>query len=292
MSTPELDSVYFSPRPWAKRVHDWVKHARANGRAPSFLDANLGVIRQLLGHPETGPRMVINIGADALLSFLSSDNYKNIYENPVVGGKPRSPSKERHTVDELLGLEPDASAYYFGAVALDGAGVRFYGEYCMVIKASRIAADTRVFDRDSYDLLQPPLADRGAAKTRRIVSALKGTWGDDLVGMLIMKILPRLPAVQHLITAGNVSGLVISDQEFVEIHLKDKIHQVHVEEIRQSPDAASIEAAIASRRRSRQPPTIVEVRWVEQRRRVFARLAQKSIPFRIVTLQSRGYQWA
>ena len=35
-------------------------------------------------------------------------------------------------VDDKLGI--DAERTYFGAVALGGAGVRYYGEYCMVLR--------------------------------------------------------------------------------------------------------------------------------------------------------------
>jgi hypothetical protein len=291
MKRRELDPVYFGRRPWSRRVKDALARWQGADSAASFLAGHLAVIRQLLTHSESGPRMVVNIGADALLSFLRSGDYRNIYEEPVVGGKRRTPTGERRKVDAWLAL-PDPADFYFGAVALGGAGVRFYGEYCMVIRPSRVAADTRLFDRDSYDLLQPPFAGHGETRMSRIVAALRGRWDADLVDMLIMKMLPRLPATQHLITSGNVADLVTSDQEFVEVHLQGKIAPDHIEEIRQRPEEAAIEADILNRRQSRQAPTLVEIRWVAQRRKVLRRLASQALPYRLVTLHGKGYQWA
>jgi hypothetical protein len=286
----ELDAMYFGNRAWKKRVLDSVKQTRYNGASAAFLHGNLAIIRKILTHQDTGLRMVVNIGADAFLSFLATKDYKNIYEQPVIGGKARIPSKSRERVDKLLGLEAP-SKFYFGAVALGGTGVRFYGEYCMVVRPSRVRPTTGLFDRDSYDLLQPPLAGLSVERTRRIVRVLKGQWDTDLVEMLIMKMLPRLPGAQHLITVGNLSSLVMSDQEFVEVHLEDKISLQDLEEVRQSPDEVAIETAILNRRRTRRSPTLVEVRWVVQRHRVLRKLAGASIPYRIVTLHGKGNQW-
>jgi len=284
-----LDAVYFGNRTWRQRLREGLKRVRSNASDAPFIDGNIAIIRQILMHTDTGLRMVINIGADALLSFLTTGGYKNIYEEPVIGGKRHTPTPERVAVDTLLGL--DGPQTYFGAVALGGTGVRFYGEYCMVIKPSRVDAATSVFDRDSYDLLLPPLAGWSASRTKKIVGALSGKWSDDLAEMLIMKMLPRLPGAQHLITVGNVSALVMSDQEFAEVHLAGKIRLADVEEVRQSPDEVAIESAILNRKRSRRSPTLVEIRWVEQRHRALAELAKHSMRYRIVTLHGKGYQW-
>lgn len=291
MKRTRLDPDYFCTRSWARRLKDSLSRLQGDRRSVPFLDGHVRVVRNLLLDGDGGPRVVVNIGADALLSFLAADDYKNIYANPVVGGKRLEPTVERKRVDALLAL-PGAANFHFGAVALGGAGVRFYGEYCMVLRPSRVSNDTRLFDRDSYDLLQPPLAGFGATRTRRIVDSLSGRWGTDLVDMLLMKMMPRLPATQHLITAGTVSSLVMSDQEFVEVHLHGKIAGRDLEEVRQLPEEAAIEASIVNRRRGRESPTLVEIHWVAQRRKVLRRLAQVSVPYRMTTLYGKGNQWA
>jgi hypothetical protein len=285
-----LDSLYFSTRAWRSRLKDALSRWKTKGSVEPFLRGHLAVIRKLLLDADTGPRMVINIGADALLSFLATGLYKNIYERPVVGGAPRTPTSERLQVDAWLAL-PDPAAFYFGAIALGGAGVRYYGEYCMAIRRSSIPADTRLFDRDSYDLLEAPLTGGSPARMLRIVKALRGTWSADLVDMLILKMLPRLPETHHLITSGSVSALVMNDQEFVEVHLPRRIDLQDIEEIRQLPHESSIEASIIGRRRGRLAPTLVEIRWLAQRRKVLRGLAHESLAYRLVTMDGKGYQW-
>jgi hypothetical protein len=286
----ELDRVYFSNRRWDERVEDWVRlHDR--GDDESFLGGNLAVVREVLSDEETGLRMVINIGPDALLSFLITNDYKNIYEKPVIGGKQRTPTQERQDVDTLLGFGPQAQDFYFGAVALGGGGVRYYGAHCMVLKASEVPPDTRLFDRDSYDLLQSPLSGWDQQRTQEIADQLRGTWSKDVVEMLIMKMLPKLPDTQHLITAGSLSALVIADQEFVEVHRSGKIYREHLEEVRDAPEEVAVEMTILNRKRSGQSPTAVEIRWVAQRHKVLQALARNRIAHRVVTLHGAGYQW-
>ena len=291
MKVSSLDSTYFSDKSWNERVIEWQDDESAATKPNPFLDGNLRVIRQILNDDETGLRMVINIGADALLKFLDTGEYKNIYENPVIGGTARQPSKERIEVDDLLGFSGGAKNYYFGAAALGGTGVRFYGEYCMVIREQRVHDDTQLLDRDSFDLLLPPLVTNDKTKRHQIANYLKGKWGEDLVEMLIMKMLPNLRGARHLITVGHVSELVMSDQEFVEIHLENTIRWTDLEEIRQSPDEVAIESNIVSRKRNWQSPSLVEIRWVQQRHKVQSALNEAGLRYRIVTLHGKGYQW-
>ena len=288
MIRKDLDPIYFSDRGWDERVEEWIR-TNDTGDAVSFLSGSLDVVREVLSQKETGLRMVINIGPDALLSFLATNDYKNIYEKPVIGGTERNPTKERKEVDELLGFGPQVIDFYFGAAALGGTGVRYYGAHCMVLK--EVPPDTRLFDRDSYDLLQPPLSDWDPSTTQKIAKWLGGTWSSDVVDMLIMKMLPKLPATQHLITAGSISELVITDQEFVEVHRNRKIHRADLEEIRESPEEAAIEMTILNRRLGRRSPTAVEIRWVVQRHNVLQAVTRNGIAHRVVTHHGTGYQW-
>jgi hypothetical protein len=283
------DEIYFSEGAWKERVEAWLKRRSSGGLINPFLNGNVRLVRQVLEDQDTGLRMVINIGAEALLSFLQSNEYKNIYDEPIIGGRAREPSSERREVDRLLGFENEAKNFFFGAATLGGTGVRFYGEYCMVIKRDRVEDTTRLFDRDSYDLLLPPLSDYPDRED--LVAMLRGTWTADVVHMLTLKMLPELREPQRLITVGTISELVIRDQEFVEVHLKNRIYLDNLEEIRQSPDEASLEAGILRRKELGIQPTAVELRWLQQRELVFVALRNKGIRYRVVTLHGRGYQW-
>jgi hypothetical protein len=235
--------------------------------------------------------MVVNIGPDALLSFLATNDYKNLYEEPVIGGQKRTPTPERQRVDNLLGFGANAKHLYFGAAALGGGGVRYYGAHCMVLKADAVHPSTGIFDRDSYDLLQPPLAGWDENKMADIAKWLRGRWEADLVEMLIMKMLPKLPNAQHLVTAGTISELVITDQEFVEVHREGKIRRTDIEEVREAPEEVAVETTILNRKLNGGSPTAVELRWVRQRHKVLRALARHRIPHRVVTLHGAGYQW-
>ncbi|HUK19735.1 MAG TPA: hypothetical protein VLW65_25120 [Bryobacteraceae bacterium] len=285
MSYLAFDPGYFSNDSWDKRVQNWLRGAANN----PFLEGNHRIIRQIVSHDESGLRMVINIGAEALLSFLAERHYYNLYEEPVIGGKRRTPSQERIQVDRLLGFGNRPREYYFGAVALGGTGVRFYGEYCMAIKPSEVPDDTQIFDRDSYDLLLPPLSD--VPNVSALATQLRGSWKADVIDMLVRKVLPELQGANQLITTGTVSEMILHDQEFVEIHKRGVIGPRSIEEVRQSPDEIAIEARIQGRANAGLAPNAVELRWLQQRRNVLDALAREGIPCRVVTLHGRGYQW-
>lgn len=266
------------------RVQKWL----AGNDAP-FLDGNYRVVRQIMENPESGLRMVVNISADALLSFLAARRYYNLYENPVIGGRRRQPSDERRRVDELLDFERDPSNYYFGAIALGGTGVRFYGEYCMAMDPASVHSGTRIFDRDSYDLLLSPLKDE--PNVTDLAKKLAGHWKPDAIEMLTLKLLPELRGAQQLITTGTVSEMILHDQEFVEVHREGPIFPWDIGEVRQSPDEIAMEARIQARSNAGFAPTMVELRWLQQRQEVIKALEREGIRYRVVTLHGRGYQW-
>jgi hypothetical protein len=285
MSKPLFDTDYFSDDSWERRVQSWLDH---NGSNP-FLEGNSRIVRQIMSHAESGLRMVINISAEALLSFLAQRHYFNLYEEPVIGGKRRTPSQERIKVDRLLGIGSQASDFYFGAVALGGTGVRFYGEYCMALKPSEIPGNTKIFDRDSYDLLLPPLSE--VSNVGALANQLRGSWKADVIDMLVRKVLPELQESKQLITTGTVSEMILRDQEFVEVQKLGPIRPESIAEVRQSPDEIAIEARIQARSNAGFAPTAVELRWLQQRRNVVEALERERILCRVVTLHGRGYQW-
>jgi hypothetical protein len=215
--------------------------------------------------------------------------YKNLYDRPVIGENPKSPSEERKKVDETLSLTTN---HYFGAVALGGAGVRFYGEYCMVVRLDRVKrvdSDTRLFDRDSYDILLEPLSN--LELSRQQIQCLTGTWDTDVVEMALLRVLPEIEHDSRLVTSGTVSALVLRDQEFIEIHLDGTFGPGDLEEIRESPDDASLELAIAERERHGLFTTVVDREWARRRAEVARQLEGHKLPHRVVTLHGRGYQW-
>src|SRR5262249_10088019 len=130
-----MDGVYFRRgSTWGDRLRDWLAQ-QTTGK--EFLEANAAAIERWLG--EHGCRIVVNAPAIALLAILNGDKYKNKYELARIG-QASPPSERRVVVDQLLGFVPDGRDWYFGAVAVGGAGVRFYGEYCLVLKKTAAGA--------------------------------------------------------------------------------------------------------------------------------------------------------
>ena len=70
-----------------------------------FREANHQAITRCLTDSESGFRMVVNIPADALLSFMQGGRYLNASDLPVVAGKRREPSEARRRVDALVGFK-------------------------------------------------------------------------------------------------------------------------------------------------------------------------------------------
>jgi hypothetical protein len=286
----QFDPIYFSGKPWADRVRDWMRAANR-----SFSEGNARIVRDAISDIESGLRVVVNIGAFALLKLLEPDGrYLNLYERPVIGGDAKQVSPERLKVDQEMGIAPLHT--YFAAVALGGAGVRYYGEYCLVLNLDRIDPDPQLFDRDSYDILLKPIA--GERST--FISGLRGRWRRDGPSMVLMRVLPGVLHDRQLVTTGTVSNLVLDDQEFVEVHLQPpqsdsdqprSFGPKDVEELRETPD----EVAVATRMREREADGLrlsaVEREWLLRRENVTRQLIPARIPMRVVTQHGRGYQW-
>ena len=286
-----FDPIYFAHEPWDQRVTEWV---RAKGR--TFSDGNLRIVSQAISDPDSGLRAVLNIGVSALLSVLRSGRYRNLYESPVIGGHPRALPPTRREVDDAMELTGERT--YFAAVALGGAGVRYYGEYCLVLDLDAIDANPRLFDRDSYDILLPPIGD--LVNRDELISHLRGRWPDDVHAMVLMKVLPDVLQDRQLVTAGTVSDLVLKDQEFIEVHLcpgddesglPRSFGPQEVEELRESPD----EVAVATRLREREIDGLrlsdVEHEWLLRREATTRELGRAGIRTRVVAQHGRGYQW-
>jgi len=284
-----LDEVLFPRKAsWRRRLSAWLE--REEQHFPnSFLEANVEVITRTIQDAETGLRMAVNIPADALLSLLDEGRYRNAYERPRVGGEERAPSETRRRVDTLLGFGADARHYYFGAVMLGGTGVRFYGEYCMVLRSEAVPPSTQVFDRNCYDLIQPPLEQ--VADPPRLVECLRGSWSHNLLDMLVLKCVPALRGTQRLLTAGTVSEAILRDEDFVEVHRRDTFGPGELEEVRQGPEETVLAAQLETRMQQGSPPTPAELLWSSRRNLVDRRLMEHSVRTRMVTTSARTQRW-
>ncbi|MEU2200315.1 hypothetical protein [Isoptericola sp. NPDC019482] len=288
---PELDPLYFACVTWAERVSAWMD---ASAGSP-FVAANERVVRDVVSDPRSGARVVVNLGPTALAALLTGERYRNLYERPLVGGERPTPSRERLQVDDALELDgPDV---YFGALAVGGTGVAFYGEYCAVLVLDAVDPEPRLFDRDSYDILFPPF--EGREDLSHLVEALRGTW-EERFDMLVLSVLPGLTSGPRIVTSGTVAQAVLRDQQFVEVHLhvpstgtgRGGFELSDIEEVRESPDVVTTTAWLRRRADAGHRLSDVEQKLMEDREGVEELLALGGVRRRVVTQHDRGYQWA
>jgi hypothetical protein len=282
-----LDSVHFdSTRSWTERLSTL---AESDAFEDAFKAANLQIVPRVLAADQPGLRAVINIGARSLCSFLADTHYRNAYERSAVVGVEHTarPSERRVAVDQLL-FGDDGREYYYAAVSLGGVGCRFYGEFCLVLRQSE-TRNAGVFDRNSYDLTVPPL---DAAEAREeLVRALRGTWTEDVIAMLTVKVAPELPSGNRLTTPGQLSDLVLRDEDFAEVHLRQKITRDSIEEVRKSPEESSVALELLEQYRAGDIPTPAELVWASNRHRAEEMLRDLDIPTRSVATNGRGFRW-
>jgi len=264
-------------------------------RQDEFSLGNRTVAERAVADQDSGLRVVINLGTFALLKLVPAGRYLNLYERPVIGGSRKSASPERIFVDNTLGLQGED--VYFAAVALGGVGVRYYGEYCLVIRLDNVDPNPRLFDRDSYDILLEPI--KSYPERRFLIQQLRGHWVQDRFAMVLLKVLPELEHQQRLVTTGTVSETVLKDQEFIEVHLHPHrsdggsggFGPRDIEEVRESPD----EVALATRLRQREEDEALlsplEYEWLTRREAAGRVIGKAGLRYRVVAQHGRGYQW-
>jgi hypothetical protein len=282
VSVQDVDLVYFAPGSWHDRLQEWLKNRP--GAPKDFFLANEETIRSAILDDGAAVRMAVNIPAHALLGFLSDGNYENTYERKRrLGQEPSQVNARRQRVDQAV-LGPTANEYYFAALVLGGTGVRFYGEYCMVLWPNATAPETKLMDRNSWDIEFPPL---NAYNPADVVDRLKGNWSSDLVPMTTLKVLPQLHENVRLTTAGTVSEAILHDESFIEVHKHGTFHPADLHEIRESPVDAAIEAQIVHRAGAGKSPSPEEALWATRRVQVSHQLVNHGVRSRCVASSGR-----
>lgn len=279
---------------------DRKKHAlgQASQWLDGFVQANAAYVHEMVLASAENARLhvVFNVGSDALRNFLETDDYKNVYEHPVVEGKPLRPSKKRQEIDGICQLAPPKD-YYFCALSVGGTGMRFYGEYCVVLKSPDDAASVkRVLDRNSYDFMAPPLSDifsrlDETAQQRLAASLMCDFRSPSLGDMLSIKVLQHHGARPRLLTIGLVGEAVLSDEDYVEAYHQGKIRLATVLEIRSHPEDEMTESSIEDRFVRGEPVSAEELQWAARRRQVRHVMDDKGIRHRVATGNGRGRRW-
>jgi len=268
-----IDPDYFSvAKSWADR-RDTILGANSQNR---FASANIAKLAEIIANPQAGARMVVNIGAWSLRSFLRSGKYLNMYELAVIGGN--GVDTTRGKVDQLLGFGHNANEFYFGAVALETAGVRFYGEYCMVLKG---APNSRIFDRDSYELVFSPLDECSDEDRAELSRALRGKWDTDLAAIAALKCRDLFDDPGRLVTEGRLRDALLCGEEFIEVHRHGTFTPSDLDEVCVADVDMAMEGQIASSYERGILPRPEDIAWIHRRVLADEALAEKNLRCRV-----------
>lgn len=289
--------AYFTTPSWATRRAAYIA-SPSQSVGSGFAEANAAAIRNMVLANGYLARLhvVFNLGAGALLEYFRTGDYKNAYQMPVVNGKQRRPSKTRIRVDRLIGLS-DPATTYFCALEMSGPGVRFYGEYCAVLKSPDDARRvSRVLDRNSYELICNPLKsylegfdERGR---RGFIDGLGAAFRSrDCADLLAIRVMQTQNGHSRLLTSGTIGAAVIRDEDYVEAYHEGPIALPTVLELREGGEEKAIEASINGRWLAMQNVSVEEMLWLRRREAVRGAARKAGIPTTTVIASGRTQRW-
>lgn len=260
--------------------------------APAYRKANAEMIwRTLLGHGpdaradsvtrlrlEAGMRCVFNMSAAHVPALLATGgSYLNCYDLQKLYPERRI-SRLRSEIDAVVAQVDAASTVpetlYYGAVELNGSGMRYYGDLCVVLKPDE-ADDALLLLTNSYDLHRDPTrakvyspSDPKLTRSRRAqeLQGWAGRWPADAADMAVWKLLRSAPATQTRLTAGVISQGVLNDETYMEIVRGSSFSAGEVEEIRTGAADAGADARIGDRTSNGPSPPLAHMLWRQRRR--------------------------
>jgi hypothetical protein len=281
------------------------RYAHANGSA--IADAISGRGPDAAGsRTESGAHAVANIPSVHIPSFVrlsiagGRKPYKNGYDlgRYRIGALPPGATlSRRERVDRALPLPVGASPenVYFCALELNGVGVRFYGDFSLVLRNKRMRSDTAVLDRNSYDVERSPIVDEITAldegerdnARRDALKRLSGSWARDLADIAVTKVFHELGGGQRRLTTGQISDALLSDEDYVEVLRIGSFSAFDLAEVRVSASDAALESLVAARLRHGPIPLWAEFVWRQRRRRAERALRTVAVPTHVVVTAGR-----
>lgn len=297
------------PTDWKAKLEEQRK-LRTDADAQAYFAADAETIQRALAGfgPEdaatpgsSGAKVVFNISSahipafvEASLSGQDPPPYKNGYDTHRlrIGAEPAERSRREkmdYALSSVAGCRREQ--IYYAAVELNGTGVRFYGDICLVLAQSD--AETAILDRNSYDLLRPPLASAGSYKDtddeelRLAALRIAGEWGTDLASIAAIKILALMPATGRRITTGEVSDGLLRDEDYVEVLRVGSFAAGHLNEARITAADAAREAHVLERERHGPLPGAAANAWAQQRHAAEIALARAGVEVRTITESGR-----
>jgi len=223
--------------------------------------------------------------------------YKNTYDlgkTTLLGKVPQGATVSlRALVDKALCSVTNSGEHeiYFGAVEVNGSGIRFYGDICFVLKTAVVDNDTVVLTSNSYDLVRPPITQAGtkpkAATLLSRVKTMAGLWDNDLPEMTVLKALSARNVTERRLTTGQVSDVVLNDEDYLEVLKLGSFDASDLQEVRVSAADAAAEGQISEQLRLGLCPNLAELQWRKHRRAAVKALQGCGIRTRVITTSGR-----
>ena len=308
-----------APRSWPDRTGDLLSRIKDNS-VKSYREADAVLVSRAMDGfgpdsnaekvPQSGMRVVCNISSAHIAAVLNGEfehdpkPYKNRYDlaaksknQQKVGEAVATPHSLREKIDSVIASlvsKPDGKEFYYAAIELNGTGIRYFGDLCMVLKPGKTAAKTLVLFKNSYDLSRSPLREEvfvngSLDMTKAINKAkeLQGIWPDDVADMAACKILDGADPTERRITTGTVSAGVLFDEDYLEVIRLESFGASSLEEIRLSAPDVAVESRIADRLRCGPTPSYAELQWRHRRRGAERIGALRKVPTRVVATVGR-----
>lgn len=305
---------------WLAAVEDEIRAAVSVGGPDDYIRANVEAVRQAVrglgpdsasdAVPEAGAgvRVVFNISCTHVPALCDSGgSYKNTYDLGTVSSNRKAVDLAVQEAAKNRNGKLRARNIYFGAAETSGAGIRFYGDMCLVLRDRPAfasgAAETKhhprallVLNRNSYDVIRAPVAAAvkiaagastlAAARAEQLIEWM-GTWEADLLNIIALKVLQQQFRAKRRWTTGQVAQTVLADEDYVEVLYPKSFAAKDILEVRLSAADVAAEAEIAAREANGEAPLPEEACWRQQRREARRALAKVAIPVRVVLTAGR-----
>jgi hypothetical protein len=285
-------------------------YRKADAELVSLAMAGFGPDSNTKKVPQSGMRVVCNISSAHIAAVLTGESrgdpkpYKNRYdlaspskEPQTLGAVVPTPQSLREKIDSViasLASTSDGRQFYYAAIELNGTGIRYFGDLCMVLKPEETDANTLVLFKNSYDLSRSPIREEifvnGSMDIEKAINKakeLQGVWPEDVIDMAACKILDGANPTERRITTATVSSGVLFDEDYLEVIRLKSFGASSLEEIRLSSQDVAVEGRVADRLRSGPVPSYAELQWRHRRRGAERISAQMSVPTRVVATAGR-----
>lgn len=294
------------PTDWQKEASDRVN--RVQGGVTGMAAANAAMVRRVLHgmgpdkndtDPGRGAKVVVNLAAVHVPAFCARNGkaYLNTYDlklTPSLGSLPSGAAiPTRALVDGILARFAGVKGenIYFGAVDVNGSGIRFYGDLCLVLKRDQIHADTVVLTSNSYDLVRPPVTAAGTSPDANalelVAKSMAGLWKDDTPDMAVLKTMAVRNLAERRLTTGQISNAVLEDEDYLEVLMIESFDTTALQEVRTSAADAAGQAQIGEHLRLGPCPTLAELQWRKHRLAAARALQRRGVHSRVVTTSGR-----